>query len=518
MNKKRQILVTLCLTLVSVFGSAQTQTWQIGSPVAKDVIATLSEDGTTLTISGNGAMMDYGVPIGYDKTRPPFYEYLTSISTVKIENGVSSIGNYAFYYAVYGYYCTLTEVTIPSSVTSIGQSAFGGCTSLTELTIPEGVESVGPGAFGGCSNFRSVKIPSTVTNLGWEYFNDEYNSSQYSPVFGSCPSLVDIVVDSNNPAYLCEDSVLYTKNKKTLLICSREKKGEFIIPNTVNTIDATAFLNCKNLTTVVIPEGVRTIDMSTFRDCSGLTTMTIPGSVWYINNYAFRGCSNLTKVTIHKSQISSFMIGVFDGCSSLTSIINLRDVPYSLSFNPFGYITSTCTLYVPTGSKTAYEKAKFWQDFDNIVELSTETLSSNSALIEWVNIDGADYYVLIVYNDASRTQEIGRYQIDSSGKTTRLQARASTQESSMLSCNVEDLSVDTEYYYTLTSYNATNQELSISKGNFKTLDTSGITNVEVTKNPVAYYSVMGVKLSEKPEKGVVYIVQYDNGTIEKRVR
>jgi len=235
MNKKRQILVTLCFTLASAFGSAQAQTWQIGSPVAKDVIATLSEDGTTLTISGNGAMMDYGVPIGYDVTRPPFHSYLKSISKVKIENGVTHIGNNAFYVGENKDYCTLTELTIPASVKSIG-SAFADCRNLTELTIPKGVESVGCSAFAGCSNLRSVKIPSTVTNLGWEYFNDEYNSSQYGPVFGSCPSLVDIVVDSDNSAYLYEDGVLYTKNKTSILICSKEKNEGFIIPNTVKTI------------------------------------------------------------------------------------------------------------------------------------------------------------------------------------------------------------------------------------------------------------------------------------------
>ena len=115
---------------------------------------TLDSEGT-LTISGEGEMQNYS----YSRN-VPWYSYRESIRTAVIENGVTSICNYAFDYC-----SNLSSITIPDGVTSIGNSAFSGCSSLSSITIPEGVTSIGNSAFWGCSSLRSIALPEGLTSI-----------------------------------------------------------------------------------------------------------------------------------------------------------------------------------------------------------------------------------------------------------------------------------------------------------------------------------------------------------------
>ena len=113
----------------------------------------LDADGT-LTISGTGAMKNYDSK----KNRNPVYNN-SNVKKVVIEDGVTRIGNYAFFYCR-----SLTSITIPDSVTSIGNWAFHGC-PLTSITIPDSVTSIGAMAFHSCSNLKSITIPDSVTSI-----------------------------------------------------------------------------------------------------------------------------------------------------------------------------------------------------------------------------------------------------------------------------------------------------------------------------------------------------------------
>lgn len=111
------------------------------------------DDAGTLTISGTGAMENFT-----GSSNPPWAR--SKIQTVTIGGGVTSIGNYAFYYC-----SSLTSVTIPNSVTSIGASAFSECFSLTSVVIPEGMISIGTGAFFSCASLENITIPKSVTSI-----------------------------------------------------------------------------------------------------------------------------------------------------------------------------------------------------------------------------------------------------------------------------------------------------------------------------------------------------------------
>ena len=190
----------------------------------------------------------------------------TSVTSITIPNSVTSIGFQAFYN------CTsLTSVTIPNSVTSIGEYAFYFCQSLTSITIPNSVTSIGEYAFSNCRGLASITIPNSVTSIGtW--------------AFVYCTSLTSIT-----------------------------------IPNSVTSIGEYTFSNCQSLTSVTIPNSVTSIGTWAFVYCTSLTSVTIPNSVTSIGGGAFSGCTGLTSITIPNS-VTSIGLNAFEGCTSLTSI------------------------------------------------------------------------------------------------------------------------------------------------------------------------------------------------------
>ena len=278
----------------------------------------------------------------------------SSLTSVTIPNSVSSIENYAFYDC-----SSLTSVTIPNSVSSIGCAAFSNCSGLTSIdvalenthyssidgvlynyaqdiliqcpgaktsvTIPNSVTSIGESAFSGCSGLTSVTIPNNVTSIAWS-------------AFSNCSGLTSIDVASENTHYSSIDGVLYNYAQDTLIQCPGAKTS-VTIPNSVTSIGGGAFYGCSGLISVTIGNNVTSIGDDAFYECSGLISVTIPNSVTSIGDYAFYSCS------------------------SLTSIKCLANTPPSLDgTGPFYNISDTCTLTVPCGSSAAYT-ASDWNTY-----------------------------------------------------------------------------------------------------------------------------------------------------------
>ena len=217
-----------------------------------------------LYISGEGDIEDYNVAYNYNS---PWYSdgLKLNINTVNISNGITRIGDCAFDGL------GITSITIPDSVTSIGNDAFGDCENLTDITIPDSVTSIGDYTFYGCKSLTSITIPCSVTSIG----ND---------AFGFCENLTNIT-----------------------------------IPDSVTSIGEDAFYYCASLTSITIPNSVTSIENFTFYGCTSLTSITIPNSVTSIGNYTFYGCTSLTSITIPDSVISIGWCAFYD-CASLTSI------------------------------------------------------------------------------------------------------------------------------------------------------------------------------------------------------
>ena len=247
----------------------------------ENVYYNFDESTATLTISGTGDMADYA-GAGYQ----PWSNYEEYISSVIIENGVTSIGDYAFSG------CNLTSVTIPDGVTSIGGYAFSSC-KFTSVKIPDSVISIKEYAFVACYYLTSVMLPKNIKSLGSRISE----TSTGSGVFESCINLNDISVSSENKYYSSQEGVLFDKNK-TELICYPAGKAqtEYIVPNGVTEIGVGAFKSC-NLENIVLPESLKSIGLAAFQGCD-ITNITIPASVTSIGWGSFYQCHYLTDISV----------------------------------------------------------------------------------------------------------------------------------------------------------------------------------------------------------------------------
>lgn len=306
-----------------------------------NVTYTLTHDGH-LDIAGSGAMAD-----------DYYFERIGLITSVTIQEGVTSIGSSAFCD------CTnLISVTIPESVEILGGSAFSGCTSLTTVTIPDNskLTKIERYVFMDCSCLTAITIPANVSMIEesfWHY-----------PFF-NCSSLTSIIVAEGNPKYDSRNgcnAIINTESNRLILGCSTT-----VIPESVTSIGECAFYGCGNLTSITIPESVTSIERYTFYGCSGLTSVTLLGNTteistnafgltpWYenqpdgtiyldnvlygykgempentsivvregtagINREAFRNCSGLTSITIPES-VTSVGRDAFMNCNNLEQVV-----------------------------------------------------------------------------------------------------------------------------------------------------------------------------------------------------
>ena len=156
---------------------------------------------SVLTISGTGTMTNYSS----SSSRAPWYSNRSFIKSVVIEEGVTSIGNYAFN-ACSG----LASATIPNSVTSIGSYAFYGCSSLTSATIPNSVTSIGSSAFNGCTGLTSVTIGNSVTSIGSSAF---YGCTNLKTVSNN--SSLEFTLGATSNGYIAYYATLLLQNGKT---------------------------------------------------------------------------------------------------------------------------------------------------------------------------------------------------------------------------------------------------------------------------------------------------------------
>ncbi|MGN0469132.1 MAG: leucine-rich repeat domain-containing protein [Acutalibacteraceae bacterium] len=314
---------------------------------------TYTYDSSTgeLVISGTGEMDDY------DSGMSPFRN--SSIKSVVIEDGVTSIGDYAFpicktltsitignsvtsigfraFISCSGLKsitipdsvtsighsafieCTgLTSVTISDSVTSIEDMAFYMCTGLTSITIPDSVTSIGSSAFNGCTGLTSITIPDSVTSIGGNTFyntawynaqpdGDLYAGKFYYEYKGTMPGNTSIVIKDG------------TKGIAGAAFKDCTGLTSITIPNSVTSIGNYAFYYCTGLTSVAIPNSVTSIGVYAFYYCTGLTSVAIPNSVTSIGAYAFSDCTRLTSVTIPDS-VTSIGYEAFNDCTALKYI------------------------------------------------------------------------------------------------------------------------------------------------------------------------------------------------------
>ena len=389
---KKKVLSGL-LAIAMVFGSAaalpqgvfDTVPTITASAVSSATSGTCGENLTwtlsdgVLTISGTGAMTDYG------SSNSPFLGR-TDIQSVVIKSGVTSIGNLAFCS------CTkLVNITIPDSVTRIGYNAFEGCENLTSVTLPNSIDSIYLKTFMCCYSLESVTLPDSITGI---YHGAFYGCKKLKNInipdsvehidtyaFKYCPNLTSLTIPSSVES-IGNDAI----DKECKIICEKGSKAEkyakdngldynysdgdylykeladgnveitgytgkasaLSIPSTlggkkVTTIGVRAFQNCTSIKSVTIPDSVTSIAIYAFQSCSGLTSITIPNGVKIIKASTFQNCTGLTSVTIPKS-VTEIEPQAFLNCDSLKTVTIPSSV-VKISDHAFGYRAYNTTVY-----------------------------------------------------------------------------------------------------------------------------------------------------------------------------
>ena len=295
------------------------------------------------------------------------FRFCRQLESVVIPESVKSIMSYAFHG------CTsLPVVDIPASVESVAVNAFYGCANLSAINvdsanarlksadgvlfadvtssndtaaafsivccpprregtyaIPDDVKTVATYAFYGCGKLTEISVPASVTTM---------------PIsaFGGCGKLEAFHVADENMRFKDIDGVLFSKDGKTLIYYPEGRKGDYEIPEGVETIGQSAFYNCKGLTGIRIPGSVREIVSYAFQGCSNITWADFSYGVETIGNYAFDGCALLTSVDVPDS-VGALGANVFRGC---TSLVNLN-IPAHVAITPTtlsGTISTTNNL------------------------------------------------------------------------------------------------------------------------------------------------------------------------------
>jgi hypothetical protein len=440
------------------------------------------------------------------------FQGCSSLTSVTIGNSVTSIGNDAFYKCSGLNYISVNSgntkydsrnncnaiietssntlivgcknTIIPSSVTSIGNYAFRGCSGLTSVTIPNSVTSIGSSAFEGCSSlaniiseitspfafgsnaFKNISVCTLTVpaNTKEQYISAGWTTKVFEGgiidlsepeiiYLGTGNSFTAKTIEGVDVRFMVTDTSQRTVQvgvalaneywQTSKVAIDSSTSGSVTIPEKVvyggieylvTYIANAAFMNCSKLTNITIPESVTHIGHAAFDHCSGLTSIYIPNSVTSFDdgyvfvdcinllsvrlsgnmkvlpNDTFTRCSSLTTITIPDG-VANLGIGVvgdsgdaFWNCSALTSVIIPSSVTYYVG-NSFSECTNlkivivrrpepvsidncsfqnrkNATLYVPKGSKTAYENAAVWKEFKEIIEAPESFIDFADANVE----------------------------------------------------------------------------------------------------------------------------------------
>lgn len=300
-----------------------------------------------------------------------------------IPDGISEIKQYTFSG------CNVTSVTIPSSVTFIGEGAFKNCIGLNSVVFNANNCSSGGAPFSGCSNITSfifgddikvipTELCSGLSNLASVIIPDSVTTIG-NFAFYNCTNLASVEFNAVHCVY---SGSPYDYDSRPFRNCSNITN--FTFGNAVEVVPANLCYKMSNLTSVTIPNTVTSIGVCAFSKCIGLTTITIPNSVTSIGASAFYYCTGLTTVTIGKNVAQIGYYSFYD-CSNLDTVYMLPNTPPTIdysSFNHYGaspvFILTGCSynLYYTTNTNSN------WYQYRNklvkpIINIDVTALSSD---------------------------------------------------------------------------------------------------------------------------------------------
>ena len=244
------------------------------------------------------------------------FHFCVSLNSVTFTNSVKRIGNNAFEG------CAFVNVTLPNSLTSIGDMAFSMCNNLSSINIPNSVSKIGFGAFSNTGGLKSVKLPSELNVVANQLFSHSSIESVIIPervdsigsyAFSYCPNLTTVDIP-NSVKCIGDEAFAFDYAIKSI-----------VLPEVVDNFGVAIFDRCTSLETIKLPSNITTLPYGTFYGCSSLTSIDLPSSIVNIEVEAFRNCELLEFVGFPE-KLESIEDDAFWGCTSLKEL----DFPSSL--------------------------------------------------------------------------------------------------------------------------------------------------------------------------------------------
>ena len=337
----KRISSTLSLPLATkVVCTNGTITPTLSGTCGKNVSYSISDDGV-LTIRGTGAMNNFTYKSD-DSSDCPWHGVRYALKKIVVEDGVTSIGSYAFSFDL-----SVTDVTLPSSLKTIGRNAFWGCYGLTSVVIPEGVTTIGAYAFEQCTSIETITVPASATELGdrafitWEYYDGSYHFAltdiyyggsrqQWYDAGGGDAALVDVPVHFNGTTGdiidggKCGADAFWTLDRdNTLTISGTGAMYDYptgdgddwwtdwnlpwkycydmiqrvVVEEGVTYLGEESLSSLRNATSLSLPNSLTTIGQAALY-AIGVSSLVIPDKVVSIGDFAFNGCANLQTITL----------------------------------------------------------------------------------------------------------------------------------------------------------------------------------------------------------------------------
>ena len=304
-----------------------------------------------------------------------------NLCEITLPESIKFLGGEAFYDCK-----VLSSIDIPASIDALPSCCFYNCISLTDVILPNSIKTIGGECFYGCEKLSKIDLPESITAIGYDAF-------RYSGLTEiSIPNAVTAIASSTFSNCKSLEKVEFGANVKTIgghAFSSCTKLSSITIPASVRDINYSAFSN-SGLSNITIEYGVQRLDSSVFYNCDNLTSVTLPNSVYEIGQDMFGYCDALTKVQL-SDNITNIPYWTFAYCNNLKEIIlpaNLENIevgtfkrlPYegdsavNVKYDIYMRSTTPPTftdslqgsprIYVPSGSKEAYEQDISWNCYD----------------------------------------------------------------------------------------------------------------------------------------------------------
>lgn len=255
--KKSAICLLLCLLLAVSIAPVISIQAEATSGTAGNL--TWVYEDTVLTISGQGKME-------YD-SHAPWYDCYKTCTKVVIGEGVTNVAGGAF-----SHFPQLEEVSLPSTVTAIGDSSFRGCSKLSDIPLTH-ITAIGMMAFEDCDSFTQVNIHAGIETVGFGAFR-------------GCNNLNKVTIENG------------VKTVESDAFASCSSLTEITLPDSVTKLGGGVFSDCAKLNKVTLSKNITEMGGNVFQDCPALETIVIPDKVPSIGGYAFEGCTNLRSITL----------------------------------------------------------------------------------------------------------------------------------------------------------------------------------------------------------------------------